>query len=287
MRLSEEPVYTLNCRGTLLSLAQPVLMGILNLTPDSFSDGGRYHELPAALAHTGEMLAAGARIIDVGAYSSRPGADDIPEAEELARLQSVVPALLTTYPDALFSLDTFRAGVARAMLEQGVHLINDISAGQLDPAMLETVAAFGDVPYIMMHMKGTPQTMKELAQYEDLTGEVWAYFVDRIEAARAVGLRDLVLDPGFGFAKTIAHNYELLYALDAFGELGLPLLAGLSRKSMMYRVLSVAPDETVAVGQALHWKALEQGARILRVHDVAEAQQTVTLFNYVKQHGII
>jgi dihydropteroate synthase len=257
-------------------------MGILNLTPDSFSDGGRYLELDAALAQTERMLEEGATFIDMGGYSSRPGADHVSEAEELRRLEQVVAQVIQRFPEALVSIDTFRSGVAAAMLDLGAHLINDISAGELDPNMMTTVAKY-PAPYIMMHMKGTPQTMQQQARYQDVVEEVWGFLVAKVNEARKAGIRDLIVDPGFGFGKKWKHNYQLLHRLDQLGRLGLPVLVGISRKSMLYRLLDTEPTDVLPQSTALHFKALEQGANILRVHDVKDAVRVCKLYRYYQE----
>ncbi len=276
---------TLNCRGRLLRLDRPIVMGILNLTPDSFSDGGRYDDTSKALAHVAHMLQAGATIIDVGGYSSRPGAIDITVEEELARIQLVVQEILQQFPQAIVSIDTFRAAVAGPMLDLGAHIINDISGGLLDPDMFATVGAC-DAPYVLMHMQGRPQTMQQAPAYTDVVREVGDYFVARIRAAHAAGIKDLVLDPGFGFGKTLAHNWELFRNLGQFNVFGCPLLIGISRKSMVYRLFDTAPSDVLELTTALHLKALEAGARILRVHDVQPAIRAIQLHQYL-QHGAL
>ena len=269
---------SINCKGHLIDLSGPRVMGILNLTPDSFYDGGRYRDEKSILAQTERMLREGACFIDAGAYSSRPGADHIPEKEELNRILPVVELLLRHFPDVLISIDTFRSEVARRCLSAGAGMINDISAGLLDPLMMETVAG-ARVPYIMMHMQGTPQNMKEKNTYKDLIGDIRYYFSERLAAARALGIHDLIIDPGFGFAKNITQNYELLRNLDLFKTFGVSVLAGLSRKSMVYKALGVTPAEALNGTTALHMVALQAGASILRAHDVREAVECVTLFN--------
>ncbi len=278
--------HSLNCRGSLLSLEQPQVMGILNLTPDSFSDGGKYNEMRAALAQTARMIEEGAAIIDIGGYSTRPYASEISEEEEIERIHAITAAILDRFPETIVSIDTFRAGVAREMLALGAHMINDISAGERDEQMLATVAAY-DAPYIAMHMQGTPGTMQDRPHYENVVEEIYAYFVGLVNRARQAGIQDLVLDPGFGFGKTILHNYQLLGGLRRFQVLELPLMAGLSRKSMLYRLLDATPEAVIAPASALHLKALEAGVRILRVHDVKEAVQVVRLFTYMHDHGIV
>lgn len=279
--------FSLNCRGKLLTLDRPRIMGILNLTPDSFSDGGAYTSLDEALDRVGAMLEAGAEIIDVGGYSSRPFAEEVSPEEELARIYKVSEQIIRQYPEALLSIDTFRSTVARAMLEIGAHMINDISAGNLDPDMMDTVAAYGNVPYIMMHMQGDPATMQKNPRYTQIVPEVQDFFVEKIGEAREAGIRDILLDPGFGFGKKIEHNYQLLYGLDKFQLFELPLLCGISRKSMMYKFFETDPGDVVEISTALHLKCLELGANIIRVHDIREAQRIVQLFSYLQDHGIV
>lgn len=278
-------IQTLNCRGRLISLEIPRVMGILNLTPDSFSDGGKFNSVPAALAQVEKMLTEGATFIDIGAYSSRPGAQDISVQEELDRLGEVVTQVLAQYPEALISIDTFRAPVAKAMLELGAHLINDIGAGLLDEQMFTTVAAY-DAPYVFMHMQGTPQTMQQAPAYTHVVEEVTAFLVERMVAAQAAGIHDLVLDPGFGFGKTLAHNYELFRNLGRFKALGVPVLIGISRKSMIYRPFGTEPNDVLELTTALHLKAVEAGVKILRTHDVRPAARAIQLHQLLS-HGAI
>jgi dihydropteroate synthase len=259
-------------------------MGILNVTPDSFYDGGSYKNMDAISEQVGHMLQAGATFIDVGAYSSRPKADFVSETEELARIVPVVSHLLKTFPEILLSIDTFRSKVAKACLEEGAAMVNDISAGLLDTEMLPTIAAY-QAPYVMMHMRGTPQTMQQQTDYHDLIPEILLYFSERIAAARALGIKDLIVDPGFGFAKTLAQNYELLGRLALFHTFGLPLLVGISRKSMIQKVLNTDAKEALNGTTALHAIALEKGAQILRVHDVGEAVQCVKLLQYMAPYN--
>ncbi|MCL4146106.1 UNVERIFIED_CONTAM: hypothetical protein GTU68_044246 [Idotea baltica] len=262
-------------------------MGILNLTPDSFSDGGAYDSFEAALNRVGEMLEEGADIIDIGGYSSRPYADPVSAEEELERIHEITSRIIKEYPEALISIDTFRASVASSMLDLGVHIINDISAGEIDPELMSVVAKQGSVPYIMMHMKGTPQTMQDQPQYDNITEEVWAFFVGKINEARKIGIKDIVLDPGFGFGKTISHNYELLYRLNRFSLLDLPILVGISRKSMMYKFFDTVPTDVLPIATALHLKAIESGAHLIRTHDVKEVVRVIELTTYLQEHGII
>lgn len=251
-------------------------MGILNVTPDSFFDGGRYNQGSTFLQQAEKMIHEGADFIDVGGYSSRPGAVDIPEEEELTRVIPAIQAITREFPTAKLSVDTFRSQVAHAAVNEGAVLVNDISGGQLDPKMFETVAALG-VPYIAMHMRGTPQTMNQLAHYENLVKEVLDYFHRKIHELIAAGVNDVIIDPGFGFAKTVAQNFELLKNLNQLQILERPLLVGLSRKSMIWRTLEITPDNSLNGTSALHTIALIKGASILRVHDVKEAREVITL----------
>jgi len=269
---------SITCKGQLISLETPIIMGIINLTPDSFYDGGKYRDKNSILDQAALMDAEGATFIDLGAYSSRPGADDITEEEELKRLLPVIALLMERFPKMLLSIDTFRAGVARRAVEAGAALINDISAGKLDENMLHTVAEL-QVPYVMMHMRGTPQTMKTLTHYDDLVKEILFYFSERVAKARALGINDLIIDPGFGFAKTIEQNFELLQKLDLFETLDLPLLVGLSRKSTIYKTLNLEPNNALNGTTVLNTIALMKGASILRVHDVKPAMEAVKLLN--------
>ncbi|MAW93666.1 MULTISPECIES: dihydropteroate synthase [unclassified Leeuwenhoekiella] len=273
---------SINCKGNLIDLITPRVMGILNLTPDSFYEGSRFTNADAVLAQAEKMLDEGADFIDVGAYSSRPGATDISVDEELSRLLPVVEVLVENFPEVLLSVDTFRAKVAEEAIGAGAAMINDISAGLLDNQMLPTVAAL-QVPYVMMHMKGSPQTMKNLAQYNDLVKEVIYYLSERIAAARALGINDLIIDPGFGFAKTIAHNFELLDNAERLQMLDVPVLIGVSRKSMIYKTLNVPAAEALNGTTVLNTIALQKGASILRVHDVKPAVEAVRLVQALSQ----
>lgn len=269
-------------------------MGILNLTPDSFSDGGQYNAPDQALAHTEAMLAAGASLIDIGGFSSRPGADMVPVEEELRRVEGITASILARFPEALISVDTYRPEVARPLLDLGVHLINDITGGRgmtddyaADSGMIALLAEYGDVPYIMMHMQGIPATMQQGPQYRDVVEEVSQYFVQKIQQARAAGLKDVVIDPGFGFGKRLLHNHQLLGGLRRLVQLDCPVLVGISRKSMLHRFLDTTPDDVLDLASALHFQALRMGARLLRVHDVREAMRVVKLYQYWQEHGIV
>ncbi|AKA34310.1 dihydropteroate synthase [Flagellimonas lutaonensis] len=277
---------TINCKGQLIDLARPRVMGILNVTPDSFYDGGKYKSDSAVLAQVEKMLSEGATFIDVGAYSSRPGASHISEEEELKRIVKMVERILEKFPEALLSIDTFRSKVATACLQAGAAIINDISAGNLDGNMLDTIAKF-QVPYIMMHMRGTPQTMLEETHYDNVTKEVCLYFSKKIALVRAKKLNDIIIDPGFGFSKTLPQNYSLLSHLELLHSLRAPLLVGISRKSMVYKLLGTDPENALNGTTALHTVALLKGAQILRAHDVKEAMECIKIIAEIKnQNGI-
>ena len=261
----------------MLDLSQPVVMGILNLTPDSFYDGGRLGDLDALLRRAEQMVAAGVAIFDVGGASTRPGAAEVEEAVELARVLKPVEALVARFPDVPVSIDTWRASVAKAAVAAGASIVNDVSAGKMDAGMYEAVAQL-DVPYILMHMQGRPQNMQQQPGYENVVTEVLDFLIREIGQLRALGIKDVVLDPGFGFGKTLEHNFTLLQNLHVFEAVtGLPVLAGLSRKSMICKALGVKPEHALNGTTALHMVALQQGARILRVHDVKEAAEVVRL----------
>lgn len=253
-------------------------MGILNVTPDSFYVGSRFTTEHAILTQTEKMLKEGATFIDVGGYSSRPGAENISEAEELSRTVEAVKHIIKKFPEAIVSIDTFRSTVAREAVLAGASMINDISSGTLDHNMFATVAEL-KVPYIAMHMRGTPQTMKELTTYENLINDITGYFHQKITALHALGVRDVIIDPGFGFSKTIDQNFQLLNHLDYFKILGRPILAGLSRKSMIWKTLTTTAEDALNGTTALNVAALVKGASILRVHDVKEAMQVITLYS--------
>ncbi len=278
------PAYSLRIGSGLLSLARPCVMGILNLTPDSFFTGSRQASAEAALAQARQMLTEGADILDLGAVSTRPGADDVPEAEEWARLQPALEAIRQALPHAVLSVDTFRASVAQRALAAGANIVNDVTGGQ-DPEMWPAVAA-ARAPYILMHMRGTPQTMAGLTDYDDVTTAVAQYLLERLAAARAAGVADVVLDPGIGFAKTPALSFTLLRELPALAVLGAPLLIGLSRKGLIWKTLGINPDDALNGTTALHMVALQGGAHILRVHDVRPAVEAVRLFEAVQGRGL-
>lgn len=275
----------LSPHGRLLSLHRPQVMGILNLTPDSFFAGSRVASERDLLARAEAMLQAGAAVLDLGAYSTRPGADDISADEEARRLLPAIAALRREFPNAFLSADTFRAGVAEAAVHAGADLVNDVGGGTLDPQMFATVGRLR-VPYVLMHLRGTPQTMSKLTQYDDdLVLTLLRYFRDGVAALRRAGVVDIVLDPGFGFAKTAAQSHELLRRLPELQALGLPVLAALSRKKMVYGPLGLGPEAALNGTTALHMVALRGGARLLRAHDVAEARQTIDLFAHTFSMG--
>ena len=268
---------TLNAGGKLIDLSQPKVMGIINLTPDSFFAGSRKQDVEAILAQAGKMLSDGAAFLDLGAYSSRPGAADISTQEEIDRLLPAVEAIATKYPDAVLSIDTFRAAVAEAAINAGAHVINDISGGGLDEGMFATVAKL-QVPYILMHMKGTPQNMVQQAEYENVFDEVFDYFVAKYHQLKQLGMKDVILDPGFGFAKKAEHSYTLMKLLQEFNVLQLPVLVGISRKRMIYNELGITAEDALNGTTALNAIALTKGADILRVHDVKEAVEAVKIW---------
>lgn len=273
---------TINIKGQLLSLDEPQVMGILNVTPDSFYAGSRKQTEAAIIDRIETILREGASIIDVGGYSSRADAAEVSETEEMQRLEMALQPLLQHYPDVVVSVDTFRSSVARQCVEKyGVSMINDISGGELDERMFDTVAQLR-VPYIMMHMRGTPQTMQQQTGYEDVTADLLKYFSQKLERLFRLGVNDVILDPGFGFSKTLTQNYELMRHLGDFRILGLPLLVGVSRKSMIYKLLETTPEESLNGTTVLHAYALLQGADILRVHDVRAAKEAIRIVQQLK-----
>lgn len=261
-----------------MMLDTPKVMGILNVTPDSFFDGGRYNDEAQLLSRAEKMLKEGADIIDVGGYSSRPGAEDVSEGEEITRVVNAVDIILKEYPDTLISVDTFRSKVAREAVMHGAALINDISAGTLDTQMFATVADLG-VPYILMHMRGNPKTMNKLTQYDNLLLEMVTFLQEKVSNLREAGVKDIIIDPGFGFAKTIQQNYTILKNLRYFEILELPILVGISRKSTIYKSLQIEPEDALNGTTVLNTIALMNGASFLRVHDVKEAVEVRKLYN--------
>lgn len=267
---------TINCNGSLIDLSSPKILGILNLTPDSFYDGGNFQKIGNAQKQCEKLLHEGADFIDLGAYSSRPGANRVSETEELNRLIPVLEALKEAFPSALFSIDTFRAKVAKESLDRGAAMINDISAGNLDDEMLTVVGQF-PVPYIAMHMQGKPETMQDNPTYTDLFSEIMHFFSAKINDCHAAGIQDVILDPGFGFGKTTAHNFSLLKQFDRFQQFNCPVLAGVSRKSMIYKTLGNSATDALNGSTVLHTVALLKKAQLLRVHDVKEAKECIRL----------
>ncbi|MGB1136998.1 MAG: dihydropteroate synthase [Flavobacteriaceae bacterium] len=272
---------TINCRGQLIDCSEPRVMGILNLTPDSFFDGGKYKDEHSILTQVETMIQQGADFIDVGGYSSRPGADDVASSEELNRVVPAIEAISKRFPECLISIDTFRSEVADGAIASGACMINDISGGDRDPNMPK-VAAKHQVPYIFMHMRGTPQTMNQLTQYENVVLEVTQELAKKLKQLRALGLNDLIADPGFGFAKTLEQNYTLLNHLEHLKLLEVPILVGLSRKSMIYRLLETQPDHALNGTSVANTIALIKGANILRVHDVLQATEAIRLIKALK-----
>ncbi|NVK50778.1 MAG: dihydropteroate synthase [Cyclobacteriaceae bacterium] len=270
--------YTFQIKGRLVIWDEPQLMGILNLTPDSFYSGSRVKvERDDILKRAERMIQDGADILDLGGYSSRPGAGDISEDEELRRVIQPISWISEAFPEVLISIDTFRSKVAIEAVESGAHLVNDISGGSLDSKMYQVVGAL-QIPYFLMHMRGTPQTMQEKTDYPKLLPDILNYFAKKLHLIREFGIKDVIIDPGFGFAKTLEQNYHILQNLEIFKTLGHPLMVGLSRKSMIYKLLGCGPEESLNGTTALNMFALSKGANILRVHDVKEANETRKLF---------
>jgi dihydropteroate synthase len=272
---------TLNAGGRLIDLSSPKVMGIINLTPDSFYAGSRAQGIDAVVQKAEKMLNEGATFLDLGAYSSRPGADDISVQEETDRLLPVVEVIVERFPDAILSIDTFRSTVAEAAINAGAHIINDISGGQLDEDMFTTVARL-QVPYILMHMKGTPKTMVQEANYTDVFAVVYDYFTEKYDQLKQLGVHDVIIDPGFGFAKKPEHGYTLMSRLQEFNRLQLPILVGISRKKMIYGQLGISADGALNGTTVLNTIALTKGANILRVHDVKEAVEAVKIWELCK-----
>ncbi|MBX3241557.1 MAG: dihydropteroate synthase [Chitinophagaceae bacterium] len=271
-------MYTLNCKGRLLEIDTPVIMGIINVTPDSFYDGSRKQNTEEIVVAAGNMLKEGAAILDIGGQSTRPGSVRVSAEEEAARVVPAIEAIKKNHPEAIISIDTYSSGVAMAALDAGASVINDVSGGDLDPEIL-TVAANASAPYICMHMQGTPDTMQKEPYYEDVTREVLDYLIKKIAACRAAGIKDIIADPGFGFGKTIQHNFILLRGLSVFKILDVPILAGISRKSTIYRTLGISAEHALNGTTVLNTIALMNGAHILRVHDVKAAAEAIQLVN--------
>jgi dihydropteroate synthase len=272
---------TINCKGKLLNLDELAVMGILNLTPDSFFDGGKHNNEQIIVNEVKKMLDDGANIIDIGGYSSRPGAKDVSETEELNRVLPIIELLVNEFPEIIISIDTFRSEVAKQAINAGAAIINDISAGNMDEMMFATVKEL-QVPYIIMHMQGTPETMQENPTYNNVTLDIIDFFAEKVNKLNKLGVNDIIIDPGFGFGKTVEHNYELLNNLEQFEILEAPILVGFSRKSMINKVLNTTPKEALNGTTTLNTLALSKGANILRVHDALEAKQVVQLYNTLR-----
>ncbi len=270
----------MNCKGKLIDLSTPKVMGILNCTPNSFYDGGKFVGQNQILQQVEKMIFEGATFIDIGAYSSKPNSEFVSEKEEIDRILPVLNLVLNKFPETIISIDTFRSEVAKVCIENGASIINDISAGTRDEKMMEVVAKY-NVPYIMMHMRGNAQTMQSLTNYENIVKEILFYFSEKIQKARSLGINDIIIDPGFGFAKTITQNFEVLQKLDLFQMLELPILTGVSRKSMIYKTLNTIPENALNGTSVLNTIALTKGSKILRVHNVKEAVECVKLFEKV------
>lgn len=268
---------TINCRGQLVDLSRPLIMGILNVTPDSFFDGGKFTEEKAIFEQVAKMIDEGATIIDIGGQSTRPGAKALSVRQEENRVLPVIASLMAKFPDLLISADTFRSTVARKAIQEGAVIINDISGGDLDPEMFHTIAE-EEVPYILMHMQGVPETMQIDPSYDNVVTSVYSALLKKVSMLRSLGVADIIVDPGFGFGKTVEHNYRLLQSLQLFRNTGCPVLAGMSRKSMICKVLKVKPENALNGTTALNMIALQNGASILRVHDVKAAKEAILLY---------
>lgn len=267
---------TINCNGNLIDLSSPKVMGILNVTPNSFYDGGKHNDEKSILSQVEKMLDEGATFIDIGGYSSKPNAEFVSEKEELQRLIPIIQKIIYEFPNVILSVDTFRSKIAKEAIENGAAIVNDISAGNIDDTMFQTIAEL-QVPYIMMHMKGTPQTMQTLTHYDNIIKEMMFYFSEKVAKARSLGINDILLDPGFGFAKTIQQNFEILSNLELFQLMDIPILVGLSRKSMIYKILDINAEMALNGTTTLHTVSLLKGAKIVRVHDVKEAVECIKL----------
>ncbi|ARV07604.1 dihydropteroate synthase [Polaribacter sp. SA4-10] len=272
---------TINCKGNLINLSSPKVMGILNITPDSFFDGGNYKNEAEILSQTEKMLSEGATFIDVGAYSSRPGATHVSEEEEGQRIVPVINLLVKNFPEIIISVDTFRSKIAEETINSGAAIVNDISGGKMDENMFETVANL-QVPYILMHMLGTPQNMQKNPVYRDVTQEIISFFAEQIHKLHQLKLNDIIIDVGFGFGKTTTHNFDILKNLSLFKNLDTPILAGISRKSMLYKTLDISAQEALNATTSANTIALLNGANILRVHDVKEALEAIKIVDQLK-----
>ena len=266
----------MNFKGKLIEFQEPIVMGILNVTPDSFYSGSRLSGIEELKKRLDQMVSEGVTIVDIGGYSSRPGADDISAEQEMERVLPVIHEIRNNYPDLIISIDTFRSSVANAAIEAGASMVNDISAGEMDENIYK-VAADNNVPYVMMHMRGNPKTMQSLTKYDNLLKDVLEYFSKKITKARKAGVKDIIIDPGFGFSKDLPQNFELLSKFEMFNMYDLPIMAGLSRKSMIYKTLGTSAEESLNGTTAVNSIALSKGARILRVHDVKEAVEAIKL----------
>ena len=275
---------TLNCGGKLIDLSTPVIMGILNVTPDSFYDGGMYTSEKETIKRAQKILEQGGKIIDIGAYSSRPGAKDITSEEELERLIPILKIIKKEFPDSLVSVDTFRSEIVKRTFDMGIDMVNDISGGSLDAEMFKTISEL-KLPYVLMHMKGNPQNMQLKPEYKDVTAEVIYYFSEKINQLKSLGVNDIILDPGFGFGKELQHNYELLNNIDKLHIFDLPILCGVSRKSMINRVLDTKPETALNGTSILNSYCLNKGASFLRVHDVKEAVEAVKIFTFTEKNN--
>ena len=269
---------TINCNGRLIDLSEPKIMGILNTTPDSFYDGGSNQSINLILEKVEKHLSEGADILDIGGYSTKPGAETISEQEEIDRTAPIIETIIKNHPELIISIDTFRGNVAHEAVKAGASIINDVSGWELDENMFAAIRDL-KVPYILMHMKGTPQTMQKNAEYKDVTLEVNEYFAKKITQLKAAKINDIILDPGFGFAKTLEQNYELFSKMEALGFGDFPLLVGISRKSMIYKLFDTTPQEALNGTSVLNMVALQKGAKILRVHDVKAAKETLQIYN--------
>ena len=276
--------FSIKCNGDLIDLTIPKVMGIINVTPDSFYDGGKFKDEKSLLKQAEKMLVDGADFIDVGAYSSRPGANFVSEVEELKRITPIVKLIIKSFPNCIISIDSFRSKVINECVGIGASISNDISAGKLDPMMMETVGKL-NIPYIMMHMRGTPKTMQNKTNYENIVNQVFEYFSERISTAKHHKINDIIIDAGFGFAKTIEQNYVLLKNLNHFNNLNYPILTGISRKSMIYNLLDCTSSEALNGTTALNMVALINGSKILRVHDVKQAVECVYLYNALEKES--
>lgn len=280
------PKRTLNLRGKIMNLSSPLVMGIINITPDSFYDGGKFQSTWQVVKHAEQLLSEGAAILDLGAASTKPGAELVTAAEEKERLLPVIKGILRRFPEAILSIDTYNSETAIMAIEEGAHMINDISAGNIDAAMFDTIARL-QVPYVIMHMQGTPANMQQNPVYKDMIKEISAFFSERTQRLNQMGVNDIIIDPGFGFGKTIEQNYQLLNQLDFFRVFDLPVLVGVSRKSMINRVLGTTPEDALNGTTVLNTIAAQKGASILRVHDVRQAMEAVKIVEMLKSQSEI